>query len=203
MHGDVVSLLKKFVQGDLLGRQVALDIDDVEIDHVHSQGQLPASHFTTDSAEADDAGGLAVELRSFEELLLPLVFLDALIGLGDEARRGEHEADGVLGHGDGGCGGGVENLDSQLFGLLHVDVVQTDTGADGHLEVLAGFEDVGLQLRGASDDDPFVMDDFSLELVRGHPGLDSDFESRDLFQLIHGVLGKFIADQNLCHFHSS
>ena len=132
---------QELVERDLLDGEVGLDRDDVVGDDLHAEGQGPLGHFLPDPAEADDAQGLAEELRALERLLLPLVGLHRQDGLAVVADGAEHEPEGVFGHRDGRRGRRVGHEDALFLGRVAVDVVQADAGPDEDLEVLARFDD--------------------------------------------------------------
>ena len=79
-----------------------------------------------------------------------------MAGDGDVTGAGEHVSHSELSNGLGGGLRGVLHLDAVVLGVLHVDVVEADTGADDALEAAAlGLVDLlGAQLGlGANDGD--------------------------------------------------
>ena len=137
VEGDEVGRGQELVEGDLLHGEVGLDRDDVVGEDGHAEGQGPLGDLGPDPAAADDAQGLAVELRALERLLLPLVRLHRQDGLPVVADGAEHEPEGVLGDGDGRGRRRVGHEDAFLLGRVAVDVVEPDAGPDEDLEVLA------------------------------------------------------------------
>ena len=116
-----------------------------------------AAQRLTDAAVADDAESLAAQLDALAiGLLLPLALAHGVAGDRDVTGAGEHVSHSELSNGLGGGLRGVLHLDAVVLGVLHVDVVEADTGADDALEAAAlGLVDLlGAQLGlGANDGD--------------------------------------------------
>ena len=109
-------------------------------DDVHAERRQPLGDQRADAAEADDAGGLLVELDAGVLAALPLPLLEGCVGRRDVAGGGEQQADGQLG---GAHDVGLRRVDDHHAGLrrgLDVDVVQADAGAGDDLEAAGGGE---------------------------------------------------------------
>ena len=86
----------------------------------------------------------------------------------DVPRRGQQQADRELGGADDVGGRGVDDHDARLGGRLDVDVVETDAGPGDDLEPLGGREGLGVDLRGAADQDRVDVGD-GLDAARPGP----------------------------------
>ena len=117
----------------------------------------PWARFATarpDPAQADDPQRLAAELRAGELVAVPLAGLEAVVGLGDVPREGEHQGHRVLGRRDGVAARRVHHHDPLAGRGRDVDVVDAHAGADDHLEPGLVAEHLGRQLRPRADHDP-------------------------------------------------
>lgn len=93
--------------------------------------------------------------------------LEGGVGLGDIARHGGEEGDGVLGGGDGVGGGGVDDEAPGLGGGLEVDVVDADPGAADDAEAAArGLEHLPRHPRGAAHHERVHERHLGAELLR-------------------------------------
>ena len=93
------------------------------------------------SAEADDAEGLVVELDPHELLAVPHAFLEGIVGEGDFAGCGQHDAHGKLGRGKGIARGGVHDDNALLARRFDVDVVEADACPADHLELARALQE--------------------------------------------------------------
>ena len=160
VDGDEVGLGEQLVHLNIGDAKLFLDagdVEDIERDDVHADGLGHLAELLSDAAEADDTERLAGQLDALAVgLLLPLALAHGVAGDGNVTGAGEHVSHSELSNGLGGGLRGVLHLDAVVLGVLHVDVVEADTGADDALEAAAlGLVDLlGAQLGlGANDGD--------------------------------------------------
>ena len=96
-------------------------------------------HLPADAAEADDPQSFAVELGHGDPG--PPSRLQLLLVLGDFAGGGQHQSQGVLGHGHGRISGRIRHLDAAAGGGTKIDVVGPDAEDGDHLQIRAGLEE--------------------------------------------------------------
>ncbi len=82
-----------------------------------------------DVAEADDADGFVAQLDADKFIALPLAAFDRGRGLGNMARHGHHQRNGMLAGGDVVAAGGVHDDDTALGGGVGVDIFVAHAGA--------------------------------------------------------------------------
>src|SRR3954447_6513252 len=110
-----------------------------------------------DLAEPDDPERLAAQLDAGELRPLPLTTADGRIGGGDTSGEPEHERQRVLGGRDRVAGRGIDDDDARTRGCIEIDVVDTDARAADDDEVLAGADQVGVDLDLAPDEEGLVV----------------------------------------------
>jgi hypothetical protein len=120
----------------------------VEVEQLLAVEGLQAAEDTlADTADGNGADDLALEIELVLGSLgdVPVSTGDLLAGRTEVADEGEDGHDNVLGDGDNVGAGDFGNGDATvgLVGLVQVDVVRTDTGGDGDLEVLALLQALG------------------------------------------------------------
>ncbi len=122
-------------------------------DQVRAERGEPLSDELPDLAEADDADGLVEDLDAGELRPLPLTRLQR--GVRDRSAAGDREQqrDRLLGGADDVRLRRVDHHDAGVGRGLHVDVVETDAGARDDLQVRCRGDGLGVDLRGAADDD--------------------------------------------------
>ncbi len=120
--------------------------DDFEAETARASG-----HFKPDAAEAENAEGLAAQLRALQALLLPLAGVHGVVGGGQLAGQREHEADGELGDGDGVGAGRVHDDDAAAGGGFGIDVVDTHAGAADDAQLRRVLHQRVVDLHGAAD----------------------------------------------------
>ena len=156
VHRDHVAGAQQLVQADQADphlRGAAGGHEGVVGDDVHPEGREPLRDERADPAEADDAGGLLVELDPGVLAALPLALPQRRVGRRDVAGGGQQQPDRQLG---GAHDVGLRRVDDHDAGLgrgLHVDVVQADAGAGHDLEPAGGREHLGVHAGGAADED--------------------------------------------------
>ena len=131
----------------LLGRDVG-----VVRQGEHGEPGDELGHEPPDPAQTDDAQGLAREFDAFPLGPLPAAGHKGGVGLGDVARLRQDQGDGVLRRRQHVGQGGVHHRHAEAGGGSEVDVVETDTGAAHHDEILPGFQDLCGDLRRRADD---------------------------------------------------
>jgi hypothetical protein len=133
------------------------------------EGLETAEDTLTDTADSDGTDDLALEV----ELVLghgsniPVTVLDLLVG-GDEVADEEKDGhDDVLSDGDDVGTSDLGDGDTTVGGVggVQVNVVRTDTGSDGKLELLSLSETLSGEVAGVegSGDDDFSVDEFLVE----------------------------------------
>ena len=143
VHRDDVAGAQQLVEPDEADahlRGAAGGDERVVGDDVHAERRQPLGDQRADAAEADDAGGLLVELDAGVPAALPLPLLERRVGRRDVAGGGEQQADGELGGADDVGLRRVDDHDAGLGRRLDVDVVQADAGAGDDLEAAGGGE---------------------------------------------------------------
>ena len=172
----------------------------VAVDHgedLHAQGLGLLAHHAADAAVADDAHGLAGELKALGiGLFLPLVLPHGVPRDGDVPGAGEQQGQSQLRHRVGGRAGRVLHLDAVGLRVFHGDVVHADAGPDDELQaaVLGGVDLGLLDLGGAADDDHVKIPQGRAQLI-GLIKLLHDFESVPA-ELFHRAGIHAVSDQN-------
>ena len=115
-----------------------------------SKALRPLDHLAADAAETDDAQRLAAQLVAHELFLFPLAGARGGAGLRDAARHGEHQRQGVLGHGDGVAAGRVHHQHAGFGGGVQIDVIHAHAGAPDHAQFGRLFQHRGVHLHGAA-----------------------------------------------------
>ena len=206
VDGDEVGLFEQLVESDQLdahlGRTAGLDVGVVG-DDLHAEGAEPLSDEDADAAQADDADGLLVELDAGVLAALPLAVLQRGVGRSDVARGGQHERHGELRGGDDVGGRGVHDHHAGLGGRLDVDVVEADTGAGDHLQLLGGGEGLGVDLGRAAHQDGVDVGDGGQEFGAVGAVAVADLEVGS--ERLHGGGAELFCDENdgLAHGWSS
>ena len=126
--------------------------------HLHAQGLGNAASGLADAAEADDAGGLAVQLDEGVvpvapvDVIGPLAFVDSLVVVADVVAHLQQQGDGVLAHTGGAIGGHVAHRDPLLLGIVIVDHIVAGGQHSDHLQI-------GTLVHGLLGDGGLVGDD--------------------------------------------
>ncbi len=149
-------------------------------------------HLAPDAAEADEAERLPRELVAGEARAVPAAFLERGVGLGNRAREAEQEAERVLRcRNDGGLRR-VRDDDPAPRGRVEIDVVDPDSRPADHLELRGFFDQAGVEVSAAADDDRVVVADPRCEVaVRVHVDVEP------LPQEIDPRLGDRLPDEDL------
>ena len=107
----------------------------------------PSQHSLADSTHGNGSDDLVLKIVFVlgHGSDIPFAGLDLLVGGDEVADEDEHGHDDVLGHGDDVGAGNFGNGDTAvgLVGGIEVDVVGTDAGSDGELELLGFGETFG------------------------------------------------------------
>ena len=138
--------------GDIFRRD-----ERIEADHAHHQSGGAFGDDAADVAEADDADGLVAELDADKFIALPLAALERGRRLGNMARHGHHQRNGMLAGGNVVAAGGVHDDDTALGSGVGVDVFIAHAGAANDLQIGCRFDQLGGDL-GAAADHPAVVD---------------------------------------------
>ena len=151
-----VGLGQQLVHGDEPHGLALAALRLVPVDHgedCHAKGLTLSAHHLANAAVADDAHGLALQLKALGVgLLLPPVLPHGVARDGEEAGAGKHVAHSQLRHGVGGSPRRILHRDAVVLGVLHVDVVHADAAADDQLQssALRLVDVAGADLRGAA-----------------------------------------------------
>ncbi len=132
------------------------EVEFVEGDDFHFEGEGTLGDGFADAAVADDAEGFAGELGSHEGIAVPLAGAEGGVGGGDFAGEGGHEGEGVFGGGDGVGVGGVHDENAGFGGGFDIDVVDADAGAGDGFE-FAGFAEIEIGTFDAGADNDAVI----------------------------------------------
>src|SRR5262249_24703101 len=117
------------------------------------------------------------DLDAHELVLFPFPGLGRDVGGGDLTGEREHQADRVLGGGDGIAVGRVHH-DHALGGRCReVDVVDPDAGAADHLEPRGAVEQLGGDLGGGAHGQAVELAEDVGELILVEAGLDGDVDA--------------------------
>ena len=174
-----------------LGRQ-----EGVEPDHLHVEPLRPPGDGQAHPAQADDPQRLAAELGAGELVAVPAPRLQAVVGLRDVARQGQHQRQGVLGGRDRVAPRRVHHHDPLPGRGRHVDVVDPHPGADDRLQPGLVAQDLGRQLRPRPDHDPVGLGQRGLELRRFELRGDHDLQARLGPEQLQPLLGQRVGHQN-------
>ena len=143
------------------------------------EGLQTAQDTLTNTADGDGTDNLALEvvLVLGDSGDVPITVADLVVGGDEVADQGEDSHDNVLGDGDDVGAGDLGDGDTAvgLVGSVQVNVVGTDTGSDGELQLLGLGEALSGEVTGVegSGDDDLCVDQLLVEggalalLVRG------------------------------------
>src|SRR6185436_16004353 len=92
----------------------------------------------------------------------------------------------------------VHDDHAALGGRFLVDVVHADAGAADDLELRPRLDDLLGDLRGAADDQPFVVGDRGLEVLGLHLALEVDLDA-GLGEDAGALLAYVVGDENFRH----
>ena len=155
MQGEIVCLAEELVHrqksntvftGDCGGNE-RIAADDFEAETAGALGD-----FKADAAEAENAEGLATQLRALQTLLLPLAGVHRGVGRRQLAREGEHEADGELRDSDGVGARGIHDDDTAARSSFSVDVVHAHPGAANDAQLRCRRHQCVVNLHRGADD---------------------------------------------------
>jgi hypothetical protein len=173
---DEVGLRKQFIerqQSDAELLRTSAGHVGVVGDNVHPERLKAGRDECADTAEADDADGLFVELGSGVLRSLPGTGGEAGMRGRDEAGHADDVADGEFGgRDDVGCRS-VDNHHTGRGGRLDVNVVEANSSACDDLEGLRGGECLCVHLGGGTD--------------QNSAGLRECFEQRGAVGTVHGA----------------
>ena len=162
-------------------------------DDLHSQAQRTFGDHLPDPPEPDDAEGLPLQFDAGVLRAFPAPLHERRVGGGNVARLRQQQGDGVFGSGERVGPGRVADDDAAARGGRHVDVVDAGARPTDHLQVGRRVDELGVDLRGAADDDRIEPGDLRQQLVAAppHPGFD-----REVFgERLDAALGQLLGDQ--------
>ena len=155
VQGEVVGLGEELVERDELDAVFARHgggDEGIAADEFHAEAAGALGDFETDAAEAENAEGLAAQLRALKIFLLPLAGVHGAVGRGQFAGEREHEADGELGNGDGVGAGRVHDHNAAAGGGFGVDVVHAHAGAANDAQLRRVLHQLVVDLHGRAHD---------------------------------------------------
>ncbi len=110
-----------------------------------------------------------MQLDPLETATLPLSAAQRRVGPGDVADQRQEQRERMLRRRDHVAARRVEDHDAATRGEVEVDVVHAHTGPPQHLQLLAGFDDLGRHLGATADDESIVRLDDRAQLLRADP----------------------------------
>ena len=169
---DDVALLEQRAEVDQRQRQIgeaAGGGSGVVGEHAHSERGHPPDHFPADPAHADDPEGLAGQLVAQEAQAVGRSGMAGGRGRNQPPRRGNHEADGVLGNRDGVHPRGVGDDDAPTGGVVDVDVAVAGSVSCDEAKPGRRVDDLGVDgdRVGLAEDD-VDLGDATPQLFRRH-----------------------------------
>ena len=171
--------------GGDFGRDIRIVRDDS-----HAEGPRAQRHLVADSPQARDAERLPAELVPEEALLLPAALLHRSIGGGHQARQRQHERQRVLRDADAVGPGRVDDEDAARAGGRDIDVVHAGAGAGHNPQLRRGFEQPGVDLRRAANDQRVGVGEVGRERGRGPSGARINLPARFGAQQFEGGGGE-------------
>ncbi len=154
MEREVVGAGDELFERDELDAVFARDgggDEGVAADDFEAEAAGAACDFKADTAEAENAEGFAAQLRALQRFLFPLAGVHGAVGDGKLARKGEHEADGELGDGDGVGAGRIHDDDAAARGGFGIDVVDAHAGAADDAQLGRLLHERVVDLHGGAD----------------------------------------------------
>ena len=202
---DEVGALQQFVELDLLDPQVLGAFrrqERIERDHLHFQAERAIGGDRADIAAAYHTQRLAGDLDAHEAVLLPLAGLGRGVGLRNFTRQRQHQRNRVLGGRDRIAERRVHHNDALRGGRRYFDVVDADTGAADHLQLLCFLDDLRGRLGRRADRKAVVIaDDLGkLILVLAEVGLEVDLDAA-VFEDLHGGRRERVRNENFGFGH--
>ena len=139
MDADEIGSGKDLIHINILDAQLffdARDMIDIEGDDSHADSLGHDAELLADTAETDDAEGLALQFDALAVgFLFPFIFTHGGAGSGNEAGAGEHMAQSQLSNRLRRSLRCVSDGDAAGFGILDIDVVNTDTASDDEFQL--------------------------------------------------------------------
>jgi len=205
VHGDDVRAREQRVELHLLDIHPRCRLGGekgIGHDHPHAQPSGPAHHDAPDVAGTHNAEGAVEEFGALELFLLPLARLQGSRGLGNVARQGDHQRQGVLGGGDVVALGRVHHHDAPGGGRGDVDVVDADARPADHLQLLGPGDHVRRDLGAAADHQALDVGDEFEQFVGADPGALDHLEPGRLLEHLDALRRKRIRYEDLRHLAS-
>ena len=133
---DDVGFFKQLIERDIADRVAVVQTGRREFvvrQHPHAKAAADVHKYATDLTRANDANGLAVQVKACHVVETEIKVARADIRLVDAADRGEQHCHGVLGDRIGRVGGDAENVDLAK-GIAHVNVVEARAAQGDHTD---------------------------------------------------------------------
>ena len=171
-------------------------------DHLHLEPPRAVADDASDIARADHAQCLGCQFGPHEAGFLPFASMCRGGRLGDLAREGEHQRDGMFGGGDHVAERRVHHDHAFSAGRDLVDVICTDPGAGNHLQLMRFIQDLLSDLGGRPDGQPVIIADHfgKAVLVLAQIGLEIHLYTA-VAENLDGGFGQVVGDENFgSHF---
>ena len=107
----------------------------------------------------------------------------------------------MLRSGYGVSAGRVHDHDAALCGGIDIDIVDTHAGAPDRLQFLGDSDDIGADLRLASDNEGGILGDNLEQFLVGQPRLESHIEASPLGKRVDSALGNRVGYKNFGFRH--
>jgi len=125
----------------------------VAADDFQTETASAFGHFKPNAAKAEDAEGLALELRALQGFLVPFSGVHGGVGGGQLAGESEHEADSELGNRDGVGARRVHHHDAAAGGGFRIHVVNAYAGAANDAKLRRVLHERVVDLHGGAHHD--------------------------------------------------
>jgi hypothetical protein len=129
-------------------------------EYFHAQGCRVTADDLADIAKADHTQRLPKEFNAVKILLQPLTGFHTRISAGQFPHQSKHHAHRQFRYRDRGCDGRVHNGYLMRFGCVQIDIVNSDTHAADHLEVLCRFNYFRGHFCTPAYDDGIIIGDY-------------------------------------------
>ena len=117
------------------------------------------------------------------------------IGGGNLAGEAHHQGQGVLGRGQGGGCGGIQDENALGGGGIEVDVVNTDTGPGDGFQDARVFKHFGRHFCAGANDERIILADDRRQLIFLQPDLRIEGVP-GLLEKVQSLFGQFVSDEN-------
>jgi hypothetical protein len=165
----------------------------------HAEAERAPRHLGADLPQADDAQGLAGQLRADEPVAPPLAGAERSLGLGDVADERQQHGQRVLGGGRRAPLGRVQDEDPAPRRRVDVDVVDARPGPRDHAQPARLAQGRGGHPRPAPDDDRIGLGERGAQVVLRESVPQDDIPGGA--QPCQALLGQPVGDENARPHH--